>query len=62
MSISPIGGASPIQSQGIGNVPKPESGEAPGAPDHDSDSDNTTRKIPAATPSSPTVGHVNLKA
>ncbi len=64
MSISPIGGVSPVQSHvASGNVSKPESNEVPGAPDHDGDSDNAGTKVAAAKASSAAAsGHVNVRA
>jgi len=61
MSISPIGGASPVQNNvATSNVSKPESKDVPGAADHDHDSDRAGTTAAAAKASSP--GRVNVKA
>ncbi len=64
MSIGAVGGVSPAQSHVVlANMSRPESGEVPGAPDHDGDSDDAGTPVPAATVSSAAVaGHVNVKA
>ena len=63
MSIGPIGGANAIPSPAARNVGKPESGELPGAAEHDGDADDAGVRAPTAKASSaPAPGHVNLKA
>jgi len=63
MSISPIGGVNTVPSQAAHNASKPESGEVPGAPDHDGDADDGATKTPNAKVASAAVpGRVNLKA
>lgn len=64
MSINPIGGASPAQGHvGAGNVSRPEAKEAPGAPEHDGDSDDAGKKVAAANASSAAApGRVNVRA
>jgi hypothetical protein len=64
MSVSAVGGVNPVQSHvAVANVGKPESGEVPGAPDHDGDSDDARTQPPAAKVSGATIaGSVNVKA
>ena len=64
MSISAVGGVSPAQGHvALANISRPESGEVPGAPDHDGDSDDARTPAPASTVSNAAVaGHVNVKA
>lgn len=63
MSISPIGGVNAAPSQTSHNLSKPESGELPGAPDHDGDGDDGAKTAPTANVSNAVVpGRVNLKA
>ena len=51
MNIAAVGGASHLAAfASVGAVQRPESAEAPGAPDHDGDSDDARPK--AAQPSS----------
>ena len=44
MSISAVGGVSPLAFQSIASTGKPESAEVAGAPDHDGDSDDAATK------------------
>lgn len=64
MSIGAVGGVSPAPSHVVlANMSRPESGEVPGAPDHDSDSDDAGTPASATTVSSAAfAGHVNVKA
>ncbi len=64
MSIGAIGGVSPVQSNAaVSSAAKPESGEVPGAPDHDGDSDNSGASAAQASASVTTgAGRVNVKA
>ncbi len=63
MSISAVPAAGAVQNHAaVANARKPESSEAPGAPDHDGDADATATQAPAAAPSSTAPGHVNVKA
>jgi hypothetical protein len=65
MSINAVGGVSPVPSHAApASVAKPESAEVKGAPDHDGDADDSAAHAPAqaATGSSATPGHVNVKA
>lgn len=58
MSISPVGGASPVQTHvPVASQAKPESREVPGAADRDGDSDNHAAQAPVAPR-----GTVNVKA
>jgi len=57
MSISPIAGTGSVQHTA---PPKPESSEAPGAPDRDHDADNAPKAAPAKRASA--AGRVDIKA
>jgi hypothetical protein len=63
MSINPVGGASPVTvHQPVASTAKLESGEAPGAADHDGDADNGGTP-PAARAAAVTLpGTMNVKA
>jgi hypothetical protein len=65
MSITPVGGAVPVQSHAAPTASvKPEAAEVPGAPDHDGDADNGSAHAltQAASPAKITPGQINLKA
>ena len=63
MSISPVGGPSPVASSiGASSAAKPESKDVPGAPDHDSDSDQGTQAAAVNAGRAAIVGQVNVKA
>ena len=65
MSISPVGGAAPVQSHAVpASAAKPEATETPGAADHDGDTDNGSAHAlaQAAAPAKITPGQINLKA
>ncbi len=64
MSIAPISGASSLQSfSAASSARRPESGETPGAADHDSDSDNASVQSTSAGASSASAsGRVDVKA
>ncbi len=63
MSISPVAGAGAVQNHAaVASTAKPESSEAPRAPDHDGDADHAAPPAPAAQVSSTPPGHVNVQA
>jgi hypothetical protein len=61
MSISAVGGVSPLAFQSIASTGKPESAEVAGAPDHDGDSDDRAGAV-AQTGTPAGLGSVNLFA
>jgi hypothetical protein len=63
MSITPVGAAGSTPSHAaLAATAKPESAERPGAPDHESDSDNGGRASAAVKAAALAPGTVNLKA
>jgi|CZKG01.1.fsa_nt_gi hypothetical protein len=63
MSINPIAGVGPVQGHSPAPAAaKPEAGEAPGAPDHDTDADNSGTPPAARAGAAALPGTLNVKA